>query len=134
MKLFLAMPVFIYFIFIASTLLLSLIHNFRDRWIPFAYMSIILTIASPLATFLFMIRKPSDMSGLVYIWTQLWGGNVVAFMIIIIHLYLIFSLGLFLKDSFGERFTSSIYLLSNKLKRIIETRKILNKGKKEKQE
>ncbi|NBJ69067.1 MULTISPECIES: hypothetical protein [Clostridia] len=134
MKLLSATPVFIYSIFIASTLLLSLIHNFRDRWIPFVYMSIILTIASPLAAFLFIIRKPSDMNGFMYILTQLWDGNVVAFIVVVIHLYLIFSLGLFLKDSLGERFTSCVYLLSDKLKLIMETRKISNKGKKEKQE
>ncbi|AUJ25642.1 hypothetical protein A21D_02595 [Virgibacillus dokdonensis] len=116
MHLFSTALVLMYVIFIAVTFLLAIIYNCRDQWIPFAYASIILAIASPLVAFLFIIGKPTKMSGFMYIFEQVLDANLIAFIIVLLHLYLLFTLGLFLKDSVGKKLSSYFYALINKIR------------------
>lgn len=117
--------VFMYVIFIVATFLLAIIHNFRDQWVPFAYASIVLAIASPLVAFLFINGKPTNTSGFMYVFKQILDANLNAFIIVLLHLYLLFSLGLFLKDNVGKKLSVYFHTWINH----IRTRKYVRKDR-----
>ncbi|MFU0788734.1 MAG: hypothetical protein ACFWT6_01975 [Virgibacillus proomii] len=110
----------IYVVFIAGTLLLAIVSNARDRLIPFAYLSIILSIATPLIGFLYSIGRPEEVNELTYLFSQMWNGSLTAIFIFMSHLYLLVSLGLFIKGNTTVKLSSKLNTMMKKIKSIIQ--------------
>ena len=108
-----------YVVFIAGTLLLAIVSNVRDRLIPFAYLSIILSITTPLIGFLYSIDRPEDVNELTYLFSQMWNGSLTAIFIFMSHLYLLVSLGLFIKGNTKAKLISKLYPMMKKIKAIL---------------
>ncbi|MGM0941977.1 MAG: hypothetical protein ACQEWU_13610 [Bacillota bacterium] len=93
----------IYFSFIIFNLVTAIISNIRDRWIPFAYKTIILTIAIPFISFIYSVERPVEVNPIAYIFSQMANGKITAILLIMGHLYLLFWFILYMKDSFGKQ-------------------------------
>lgn len=106
----------IFFLCISIALITAIISNARDRLIPFAYITIILSIGTPLFSFLYVVGRSEGSNELNYLFQQIGTGHYPAIILFICYVYLIFWVILFVWDNFGEVFKKYGVLLWRKLK------------------
>ncbi|MFD2630207.1 hypothetical protein [Oceanobacillus kapialis] len=114
----------IYIIFVSSALLTAIISNARNRLIPFAYVAIILSIGTPLFSFLYIIQRTDGSNEWDYLLKQISNGHLPAIILLLCYLYLLFWLILFLWKNFGATLKKYSLLLWNKLKNLQVWRKL----------
>ncbi len=106
----------IYGIFIITALITAIISNARDRLIPFAYMTIILSIGAPLFSFLYTVGRAANRNELEHLFHQIGEGRFTAIILLLCYVYLFFWLGLFVWHYFGKAIKKYSLLLWHKLK------------------
>ncbi|WP_052360709.1 hypothetical protein [Oceanobacillus manasiensis] len=106
----------IYIIFISLALITAIISNVKDKLIPFAYLTIILSIGAPLFSFLYTVERPSGSNELSHLFHQVGSGHIAAFILLLSNVYLICWIILFIWAHFGKTIKKYSLMFWNKLR------------------
>ncbi|WP_164215999.1 hypothetical protein [Virgibacillus sp. YIM 98842] len=95
---------FFYAGFLFLTLLTAIVSNFKNKLIPFAYITIIVSLAVPLINLIFIGGKPANISGVSYLLQEFLNRNLWAVLIGLMYIYLTAWAVLFIYTLHGENF------------------------------
>jgi hypothetical protein len=106
----------VYSTFILLTLGTAIFSNFKEDRIPLAYITIILSFALPLVSFLFSIGRGDNDNEFSYMMKEVADGSLTAIMLILGYIYLTTWLVLFIKDNFGQYISKLSGWITTKIK------------------
>ncbi|MFA1819844.1 hypothetical protein ACDX78_06555 [Virgibacillus oceani] len=104
--------------FLFFTLVTAIVSNFKNRLIPFAYITIILSLAVPLMNLLFITGKPADITSTSYLLQEFQARNLWAVLLIIMYIYLAAWIVLFIYTLYGKSFNNGYRYVSEKWKEL----------------
>jgi len=106
---------FLFYIgFLFLTLITAIVSNFKNRLIPFAYITIIISLLVPTMNLILISGKPADMSGTIYLLQEFQARNLWAVLITFMYVYLIAWIVLFNYVLYGKSFTKGYHYLVEK--------------------